>query len=211
MPIRRRLRQLAVRFYRYPVVALALVSYLTAALGVPCARPIAKDTSQPFPCQNRPCGCLNAEHCWKHCCCFSHAEKLAWAQEHHVQPPASASTATCCEAATCDSSPGHGEDCCCSACGSASEKPREPAPCCQAQAPTPDRSAGKEHAVSWVLGIMARQCQNQGTFWLTGTPALPPPALVIWTYDWTPVAWCPAVDALAQSTSISPPAPPPRG
>jgi len=46
-----------------------------------------KDVSEPFPCQNRPCGCRSAEQCWKKCCCFSNAEKVAWAKTNRVKLP----------------------------------------------------------------------------------------------------------------------------
>jgi len=47
-----------------------------------------KDLSQPFPCQNRPCGCLSAEQCWKKCCCFTNEQKVAWGKANNVQLPA---------------------------------------------------------------------------------------------------------------------------
>lgn len=53
---------------------------------VPCNVP-GKDDSAPFPCQNRPCGCMTAAQCWKKCCCFSNAQKIAWAKANHVQVP----------------------------------------------------------------------------------------------------------------------------
>ena len=46
-----------------------------------------KDQSAPFPCQNRPCGCKTADQCWKKCCCFTNAQKLAWAKSCGVKPP----------------------------------------------------------------------------------------------------------------------------
>lgn len=46
-----------------------------------------KDQSQPFPCQNRPCGCRSAEQCWKKCCCFNNSQKIAWAKAHKVAVP----------------------------------------------------------------------------------------------------------------------------
>ncbi len=46
-----------------------------------------KDDSAPFPCQDRPCGCMTATQCWKKCCCFSNAKKIAWANANHVQVP----------------------------------------------------------------------------------------------------------------------------
>lgn len=47
----------------------------------------AKDLSAPFPCQHRPCGCRSAEQCWKQCCCYSNAQKVAWARAHGVTVP----------------------------------------------------------------------------------------------------------------------------
>ena len=46
-----------------------------------------KDSSVPFPCMRRPCGCRSAEECWRKCCCFSHKQKLAWAEENNVEVP----------------------------------------------------------------------------------------------------------------------------
>ncbi len=46
-----------------------------------------KDSSEPFPCQNRPCGCRSAEQCWKKCCCFNNAQKVAWAKANKVTVP----------------------------------------------------------------------------------------------------------------------------
>lgn len=46
-----------------------------------------KDTSEPFPCQNRPCGCRSASQCWEKCCCFSDEQKVAWAKANHVKVP----------------------------------------------------------------------------------------------------------------------------
>lgn len=46
-----------------------------------------KDPSAPFPCQNRPCGCKTAEQCWKKCCCFTNAQKMAWVKSRGVKVP----------------------------------------------------------------------------------------------------------------------------
>jgi hypothetical protein len=59
-----------------------------------------KDDSAPFPCQNRPCGCKTAAQCWKKCCCFTNAQKVAWAKSHGVQPPEYVAQAAAKEAAT---------------------------------------------------------------------------------------------------------------
>ncbi|MCY2968817.1 MAG: hypothetical protein NT069_35185 [Planctomycetota bacterium] len=46
-----------------------------------------KDLSRPFPCQHRVCGCQSADQCWKSCCCFTNAQKVAWAETHQVELP----------------------------------------------------------------------------------------------------------------------------
>lgn len=46
-----------------------------------------KDSSEPFPCQSRPCGCRSADQCWKKCCCFNNAQKVAWAKANNVKIP----------------------------------------------------------------------------------------------------------------------------
>src|SRR5262249_39494911 len=83
----RRFGELAGHLRRLAVLA-ALAAYLAAAPAVPVPAPRAKARIQPFPCMDRACGCMNAAQCWKGCCCFSDADKLAWAAAHHVEPPA---------------------------------------------------------------------------------------------------------------------------
>lgn len=66
-----------------------LVALMTLAItGLPL--PAIKKTghSEPFPCQDCPCGCLTAAQCWDKCCCHSDTEKLAWANTHQGTPPA---------------------------------------------------------------------------------------------------------------------------
>lgn len=46
----------------------------------------AKDRSRPFPCRDKPCGCVSAEQCFTTCCCNTPAETLAWARAHGVEP-----------------------------------------------------------------------------------------------------------------------------
>ncbi|HMC88864.1 MAG TPA: hypothetical protein VKI17_04920 [Gemmataceae bacterium] len=73
--------------------SVILLAYIATAIGFPMRVFQAKDGSQPFICQNHVCRCHNAQDCWQHCCCYSAQEKLAWAQEQHVEPPAYAETA----------------------------------------------------------------------------------------------------------------------
>src|SRR5690606_8419101 len=69
------------------VVWLSLVCFVAVAGGVPLPTGVPS-AGGPFPCQGHRCGCQSAERCWKACCCFSPAEKVAWAKKHGVTPPA---------------------------------------------------------------------------------------------------------------------------
>ena len=68
--------------------ATTLAAFLVASVGYPLWSGEGKDLSKPFPCMHRACGCRTAEQCWRGCCCFSNRQKLAWAREHNVTPPA---------------------------------------------------------------------------------------------------------------------------
>jgi hypothetical protein len=76
------------------VAALLIVNQFAIASGLPLPAFAAavngaakKDLSKPFPCMNRPCGCKNADQCWRSCCCFTMRERLAWAEANGVEPP----------------------------------------------------------------------------------------------------------------------------
>lgn len=43
-----------------------------------------KDRRVPFPCMDKPCGCRNAEQCFRSCCCSTKTERIAWAKQHAV-------------------------------------------------------------------------------------------------------------------------------
>ena len=76
---------------RAMTLGLTLISQLVTAVGVPVPLPTRTkpNAGVPFPCQNRPCGCLTSEQCWAgDCCCFSYEEKLRWAEANGVVPPA---------------------------------------------------------------------------------------------------------------------------
>jgi len=75
------------RSFRSLVASGLLCALFVGTVGLPVwPRPV-KDRSRPFPCQNSPCGCNDAERCWRACCCHTNAEKLAWARQHGVTPP----------------------------------------------------------------------------------------------------------------------------
>ena len=78
----------------------ALVAWLLPIPVFSLQPKVGKDRSRPFPCQDRPCGCLSADQCKKQCCCFSSEEKLAWAKRNGVKASEVVSSSTKCETAT---------------------------------------------------------------------------------------------------------------
>ena len=44
-------------------------------------------TSERFPCEHCRCGCRTAERCWRQCCCYTQAQKVAWAAKQGVPVP----------------------------------------------------------------------------------------------------------------------------
>lgn len=84
---------LAMRHRRTIAAVLAVYSTVVAS-GAPLPlawvasfAPPAVDSDERFPCENCPCGCGTAEHCWRACCCHTLAERLAWARREGVRPP----------------------------------------------------------------------------------------------------------------------------
>jgi hypothetical protein len=74
---------------------ICLLAFLLASQGlIPSLTPppIDKDHADTFACASHGCGCLTAEVCWKQCCCFTQAERLAWAAKHDVAPLFSAAS-----------------------------------------------------------------------------------------------------------------------
>lgn len=68
-----------------------LVAFVACFFPVP-VRPIADESadSENYPCRGSLCGCRTAQQCWTSCCCTTPEERLAWAIENNVTPPANA-------------------------------------------------------------------------------------------------------------------------
>ncbi|MGO8744746.1 MAG: hypothetical protein ACLQNE_02035 [Thermoguttaceae bacterium] len=60
--------------------------FVGTGVALPCYAE-AKSSKERFPCENCRCGCHSAEQCWKACCCYTNAEKVAWARENGVAVP----------------------------------------------------------------------------------------------------------------------------
>lgn len=165
-----------------------------------------KDHSEPFPCQDRPCGCRSAQQCWKKCCCFTNEQKLVWARRNQVKVPAFVLVRAKAEAATSRiSAPAVfsvrkiWKTCCSSHRGESrvaenSVKPR--------RVPSSRTNV--------VIGVLAQQCQGGGPYW-NSLPwsILSTPLEVRWPSSFLMEA-LPASTLLLSEVTFSPPVPPPR-
>src|SRR6478672_3896646 len=77
----------AIFFGRRPLSAALLLVYVVTAAGVPIPVARVAHTGELYPCADHACGCPDAEHCWRACCCFTLAERFDWARQHQVRPP----------------------------------------------------------------------------------------------------------------------------
>jgi hypothetical protein len=170
------------RLRRGVVIGLLLVSQILTATGIPLPAVAAKDRSVPYPCMNHPCGCTNAEQSWRHCCCFTMQEKLAWAEANGVEPPefvrAETSQTPAVPQESAEQKACGSGGCCCSK----GQAPDHSADCehCKKKTPATDQKqkspvpSGQKH---WVVGAVALRCQGHDPFGLlVVSPALPPSA-----------------------------------
>ena len=128
-------------------MVLALMGQLLLALGVPLPAP-SRSAGQAFPCQGRPCGCLDAAECWQgDCCCFTLEQKVAWADAHGVELPAHVRPLL------------------------AKRKAEEPPPCPECEKLRQSNAV----PVRWIVGAFAGKCRGEGPAGLLlSEPAIPP-------------------------------------
>jgi hypothetical protein len=223
---------------RDTVLVLMLVSHLAVSLGFPLRimHPRAlKNDSRRYPCQDRPCGCLTEEECWKgDCCCFSLEEKLAWAESHGVEPPDHVRPLVELRKARLASS--KKKSCCCSeAQGHEAESSKSACPCsnagrdsrqtpCEAATPSPECNAAEElkccpekHVAGpsggrWIVGLFAQECRGAGPMGLYALePTLVPQAPSTRHSALELAGFIADTSSTLSSSSHRPPTPPPRG
>lgn len=176
-----------------------------------------KDRSAPFPCQSRPCGCRSAEQCWKKCCCFTNAQKLAWAEANSVQLPEYVVAAAKKEqpSRTCETG-----GCCHNPTNSivADDKTQPMATatpklsCCAkpSQLPKPASKALAEKRSDVVIIALAEECQGHSSLWnslpwsVLPDPMIPPAFLANDSEQFLPIS------EVAVQLHDRPPVPPPR-
>lgn len=188
-----------------PLVWLLLVTHLAVAVGAPIPAIGLISSGERFPCESHGCGCATAQRCWQQCCCYTTAQKLAWARANNVQPPdeleadapqptkTQSARRACCstsqQPATCEPTP------------------RKPSAC---EAPAEEVDATPETEFTWQLALQAQRCRGQAGTWLHAEPSLLPPTIEISTIE------APCVERLVlfpesvASRAIVPPVPPPR-
>jgi hypothetical protein len=176
----RRQRSLA----RVFVLVLTLVGHLAITLGFPLPAPTRRKPTDgvAYPCQSRPCGCLTSEQCWAgDCCCFTLADKLAWAEANgvappeHVRPlvesrrsrPTPPKPKSCCAESDPATEPSAtAAPTCCRERPACESAPAADCPLCVAsttpecrekKAPTADQTG-----VRWVVGLFAQKCRGEG-------------------------------------------------
>jgi hypothetical protein len=220
------------------LVGAALVGFVIANLGLPLIVPAvgvasdgsggaAKDKSVPFPCQDRPCGCMSADACMRSCCCFTAEERLAWFRARNITPIPELIAAAKSEG----HSDAHGE---CVHCVKVEQKPAARGCCttkqsnpavCDAQAvtvvsavnspavPVDESLSSEGERKGWrvviVIGSFAAKCHGMGPWSVTGVLGVPPSAEVTYTFDWSSAGDVTTVAPRLLSAIHSPPTRPP--
>ena len=191
-----------------------LIAVLTVVFPVPW--PVfpapGKDTSEPFPCQNRPCGCRTAAQCRKKCCCFTRNEKVAWAKKHQISvdrvvddasAPGLLASAEPAGRSCCQKKPtvrAHEKPLCCAKSGE-----------CESKGVEKTVAVKKSRAkIPKVIGILAEKCQGQYSTWfsLPWTVLNPPFELPIATRMC--LESCILISDSECGLSDRPPTPPPK-
>jgi hypothetical protein len=237
--------RLATRFRRWGdrqcrggVVLLSVLGYLAAVVGYPLPARPSHSSDKPFPCQHHACGCVDAQQCWRGCCCYTPAEKLAWARANHVTPPAYAEQATDNpQLARHDHENDHGHPAsaghaarCDHATAGHDTAGRSPHRCCAPRAPHAGRCAAVEESpaagtcrapaatdsaqdpgpVQFVSSDAWRKCRGLPTLWVASGAAVTPPTAIRWQFSWDVIEWLSTSPPALYDGCLVPPVPPPR-
>jgi len=183
-------------------------------LPLPVRSPAGKDQSRPFPCQDRPCGCMSAAQCWRKCCCFTDREKLAWARANDVTPPAFVVAAAHKERTAKDTTCGKT----CHACdgaktGNSSTSTSRPSCCAhrpgQAESAPAQSNDETQDKSRYVLTIAMLRCQGGSLFW-NALPWAIVPVRECAMFPHAPTGWERPGSVVSDMPAPEPPDPPPR-
>jgi hypothetical protein len=189
-------QKFALSTHRRGLTVVLALAYLMAMVGSPWPTSSATPGVTPFPCQGHRCGCQSAQQCWANCCCFTPQQRLAWAREHLVEPPAELVAAVADHEehpAADDHRAGH--SCCHKNAGA----------CAVATSHGPLKDKKNDGP-----GFHAFKCHGIATLWVTTgavAPSIIPPA---WTFDWNVVGTVPTPRFSLSAVTFLPAVPPPR-
>ncbi|HEX4143337.1 MAG TPA: hypothetical protein VHY91_07285 [Pirellulales bacterium] len=203
------LRKFTCFVHRRCLALMLALAYVMATVGAPCPTSSGTRDATPFPCQGHRCGCLSAEQCWAHCCCFTPQQRLAWAAANGVEAPAELVAVLSGDAQSDDDEHEHlaagdhrhvdpsaaGDSCC-----------HKHAEAC-AQSAAPGAVKDKKTAGH---GFQAFKCHGISTMWVTTGAVAAPFVPVAWTIDRSIVGTVPAMRCSLTVVSFLPEVPPPR-
>lgn len=181
------------------IVVVMIAVIVAAGLGVPLVPVVSKDKSRPFPCQDSACACRDADSCWRSCCCMNDEQKLAWAEQHGVEPPRyvvdRVRVARRAAKPSCASKSSDG--------------------CCHRSATPETRAASQatndsQDALSFVLLSSQSRCQGLSSWFALMASALVEPPATVWAPDLGPAQLLPSFTARYEFTAQPPASPPPR-
>jgi hypothetical protein len=217
---------IASRRARRFLTVVSLVAYLASVWGYPLPQAATHDHSVPFPCQDHHCGCVSAEQCWTSCCCFTPAERIAWAQRHkvtisehvllalraeehseHDHDVCQAEEVCCTDEACHDQDTDHNHGACCG--GHEHEVAGSQRACATCASRVNDTPQSKT-SVGWVSAFEARKCRGLSTLWVVSGAALPLTIESLWEFDWAPAGQASSAERQLQSVTSLPTVPPPR-
>lgn len=209
----RSIRQITTGWQHAILVCLLVCSVGLSAFGIPVPRFLPKDTTQPFPCQSRRCGCSDAASCWRSCCCHTNEQKVAWARRMNVTPPKFVVVAaaretqqrnSCCDSQA-SSKRNAGTNSCCSSKTSSSQL---------AEKSAKPRSSSVAQRTTMRIDLIrieeARNCQGQIDQWMRSQCVVCVGQRPQFRLTMDVVEWLSDFCESAKSPSLQPDVPPPK-
>ena len=193
------------------IVWFALLAYLVATTGIPLPSSRGKQRGVAYPCQHHACGCLSAAECWDHCCCYTPRQKLAWAREYHVEPPARlVAEVAAIDLLAMDHERSEEAGAHCSHCADRTATTNEHKHAEHDDHDICHSAPSDDGGMTLVLSIVARKCRGLSDLWCAAGAVTPPPVATAWQFQWDIVAWIGSDDQAPPIQHLSPPVPPPR-
>ena len=221
----KRIPDISSKAFRRLMSLLALLCLAAILLPLPIASVAqidpGKDTSQPFPCQNRPCGCRSAEQCWKKCCCFTNSQKVAWAKMNGVELPnyvlaaAKKETVTTkkpCALCSKDDARNTEQKCETNVTSRTGKRQSSASavPTSDSSAPVSRVHSARSRTSKWVHSVYSAECQGQPAFSLCFPASIIPAHVMPVTISVEMTEFVHSVSERLHLTSMRPPLPPPK-